>query len=128
MFFSSVKKKNKNPLKINTKIFVGNYSVHLTSYLNVILGGINYFLRNKIKGNIISFSSIYGFKTPIFEIYNKNILTSLEYNFIKNNIIHATKYYAKLIRGSGIKINCVSPGGVFDNQNKNLLKIILKYE
>ena len=83
---------------------------------------INYFLKNKIKGSIVSFASIYGSFTPNFNIYNKKILTSLEYNFIKNNILHANKYYSKLIRGSGIRLNCISPGGVFDGHNTTFVK------
>ncbi len=120
--FPRIDKKNTNPLKLNFKTFNKNYLLHLNSYLNVMSESINYFLKNKIKGSIVSFASIYGSFTPNFNIYNKKILTSLEYNFIKNNILHANKYYSKLIRGSGIRLNCISPGGVFDGHNTTFVK------
>ena len=87
-----------------------------------MIESINYFLKYKIKGSIVSFASIYGSFIPNFSIYNHKILTSLEYNFIKSNIIHANKYYSKLIRGSGIRLNCISPGGVFDGHNASFVK------
>ena len=125
--FPKTKVKNSFPLKVNTSVFVSNYSKHLASYLNVIIASVNYFLRKKIKGNLISFASIYGASIPKFDIYENKILTSLEYNFIKNNIIQATQYYAKYIRGSGIKINSISPGGVYDNHSKNFVKKYSNY-
>ena len=48
-------------------------------------------------------------------------MTSLEYNFIKNNIIHANKYYSKFIRGSGIRLNCISPEVYFSNHGKKFV-------
>ena len=119
--FPKIAKKNTNPLNLDFKIFNTNYLVHLNSYLNVIVESINYFKKNKTTGSIVSFASIYGSSTPNFSIYDNKILTSLEYNFIKNNIIHANKYYSKFIRGSGIRLNCISPGGIFDNHGKKFV-------
>ena len=49
-------------------------------------------------------------------------MTPLEYGLIKQNIVYISKYFAKYVIGSGISINCISPGGVFDNQNKSFVK------
>ena len=46
---------------------------------------------------------------------------------IKSNIVYITKYYAKYLLGTGITINCVSPGGVFDNQDKFFVKNYSRY-
>lgn len=120
--YPKFKKKNLNPLKINEKIFLENINLHLKLNLFVYQKFINYFLKNKIKGGIVTFGSIYGSMIPRFEIYDKKIITPIEYNFIKSSIIHMNKYFAKYVLGSGIRLNTISPGGVFDNQNKSFVK------
>ncbi len=82
---------------------------------------IKYFSKRK-KGNIILFSSIYGFATPNFEDYTKNIYSTVEYGAIKSGIISITKYLAKLYKKKGLRINCISPGGIKDNQDKKFIK------
>lgn len=121
--YPRLKKNTKNPLFSDPEIILANYKMHFLGFFNITKYFVNYFLKKKIKGKIINFSSIYGSILPKFEIYNKNeILTPLEYGLIKQNIVYVSKYFAKYVIGSGISINCISPGGVFDNQNKNFVK------
>ena len=76
------------------------------------------------KGNLILFSSIYGFKTPRFEIYKGTKINSpIEYAAIKAGIINITFYLAKYFQKNNIRINCVSPGGILLNQNKIFKKM-----
>ena len=42
----------------------------------------------------------------------------IEYSAIKSGIISITKWLAKYYSKQGIRINCVSPGGIIDNQPK----------
>ena len=44
------------------------------------------------------------------------------YALVKSSIIMMTKFLAKQYLHKNIKINTISPGGIFDNQNKNFLK------
>jgi NAD(P)-dependent dehydrogenase (short-subunit alcohol dehydrogenase family) len=75
------------------------------------------------KGNLILFSSIYGFKTPRFEIYKGTKINSpIEYAAIKAGIINIAFYLAKYFQKKNIRINCVSPGGILSNQNKIFIK------
>ena len=121
--YPRIKKNTKNPLFSYPKIILANYKLHFLGFFNITKYFVNYFLKKKIKGKVINFSSIYGSILPKFEIYNKNeILTPLEYGLIKQNIVYISKYFAKYVIGSGISINCISPGGVFDNQNKSFVK------
>lgn len=77
-----------------------------------------YFLKSK-KGNLILISSIQGVQTPKFENYKNLKMTSpIEYSAIKSGIIAITKYMAKYYKGKNIRINCISPGGIDDNQPK----------
>jgi NAD(P)-dependent dehydrogenase (short-subunit alcohol dehydrogenase family) len=83
---------------------------------------IEIFIKFK-KGNLILFSSIYGFKTPRFEIYKgTKINTPIEYAAIKAGIINITFYLAKYFKKKNIRVNCVSPGGILSNQNKIFIK------
>jgi NAD(P)-dependent dehydrogenase (short-subunit alcohol dehydrogenase family) len=89
---------------------------------------INYFLIKKIKGNIIHISSIYGSFIPRFEIYkNQKFTMPLDYLVAKSSVDYCTKYLSKILLGSGIVINNVSPGGVFDKHNKNFVRAYSKF-
>lgn len=97
--------------------------------LNMNLGG--YFLTTQIfskyfikqgYGNIINMSSIYGVVAPRFEIYkNTNMTNAIEYAAIKGGLLHLVKYFAKYFKGKNIRVNAISPGGIFDNQPEPFL-------
>jgi NAD(P)-dependent dehydrogenase (short-subunit alcohol dehydrogenase family) len=98
--------------------------------------GIN-FLINKLflkyfqkrgRGNIIHLSSIYGSFIPRFEIYkNTKLNMPVDYLIAKSSINYFTKYLAKLLLGSKITINNISPGGIKDSQNKKFIKSYSKF-
>ena len=68
-------------------------------------------------GNLVHFSSIQGTSSPKFEHYEgTNMVSPIEYSAIKAGIISITKYLAKYYKNNNIRINCISPGGIFDNQ------------
>lgn len=114
---------NKHPLNISKKQFLEYFEMHLWSYNLTIRSFSQYFKKNKIKGHIINFSSIYGSSLPDFKIYDDyKLFTSFEYFFSKHNITHITKYYAKFLKDSGIRLNTISPGGVNDEFKKKFVK------
>ena len=79
---------------------------------------MKYFLKQK-KGNLILISSIQGIQAPKFNHYkNLNMTSPIEYSAIKSGIISITKYLSKYYKNKNIRINCVSPGGIKDNQPK----------
>lgn len=103
--------------------------------LNLQLGGafllsqqFGIFFKKQGYGNIINLSSIYGLISPRFEIYGsasfhgKKMTVSIEYAAIKSAIIHMTKFMAKYFAGCNIRVNCITPGGVLDNQPKEFLE------
>lgn len=72
----------------------------------------------KTKGSIVNMTSIYGVVGNDLTIYeNTNINTAAPYSAIKGGVINFTRYLASYYGKQGIRINCVSPGGIFDNQN-----------
>ena len=75
-----------------------------------------YFL-SRGKGNLIHISSIQGISAPKFNHYLGTDMTSpIEYAAIKSGIISITKWLAKYYRDKGMRINCISPGGIKDKQ------------
>ena len=102
----------------------------LSKNLSLQLGGSILLSKQIIKifkkqnyGNLIFISSIQGVSAPKFEHYKGTKMTSpIEYTAIKSGIISITKYLAKFVRNTKIRVNCVSPGGILDNQPSNFLK------
>ena len=83
---------------------------------------LEYFYNNK-SGNLIFVSSIQGFMAPKFEHYkDTNITSPIEYTAAKHSLIGITRYLAKYYKGNNIRVNCVSPGGILDDQPESFLK------
>ena len=83
---------------------------------------IKHFLENK-GGNLIHISSIQGLGAPKFEHYeNTNMTSPIEYSAIKAGIISITKWLAKYYKNKNIRVNCISPGGIYDQQNQDFVK------
>jgi NAD(P)-dependent dehydrogenase (short-subunit alcohol dehydrogenase family) len=101
--------------------FVENLGLNLGGYFATSQQFAKYF-KEQGYGNIINISSIYGVIAPKFEIYDSTTMTvPVEYAAIKSGLIHLTKYMAKYFKGMNIKVNTLSPGGIFDNQPKEFL-------
>jgi len=45
----------------------------------------------------------------------------IEYSAIKSGIISITKYLSKYYKNQNLRINCISPGGVYSNQPEKFL-------
>ena len=74
-------------------------------------------------GNIINIASIQGVAAPKFEHYEGTVMTSpIEYTSAKSAIIAISRYMAKFLAGKKIRVNCISPGGILENQPKSFLK------
>ena len=74
-------------------------------------------------GNLIHLSSIQGVAAPKFEHYEGTIITSpIEYTAVKSGIISMTRWLAKYYKNNNIRVNCVSPGGILDQQPQSFLE------
>jgi len=81
------------------------------------------FFRKQGYGNLIHISSIQGISAPKFEHYaSTNMVSPIEYTAIKSGIINVTKYLAKYCKNQSIRVNCISPGGIFSNQPDTFIK------
>lgn len=101
--------------------FVENLGLNLGGYFTTSQQFAKYFKKQGY-GNIINISSIYGVVAPKFEVYDNTPMTMpVEYSAIKSGLIHLTKYMSKYFKGMNIKVNALSPGGIFDSQPEAFL-------
>ena len=107
--------------------FCENVDMHLGGYFLVAQQFCLAF-REQGGGNLINMSSIYGTLTPRFEVYADTAMTTpVEYAAIKSAVVQLTRYFAQYFKGDGIRVNSLSPGGIFDNQPASFLDAYSKY-
>jgi len=105
------------------------YDVNLKGTLNSIHSFVeNYNLSSQQSASIINIGSLYGVVSPDFRIYGNNDRKNSEiYGATKAGIIQMTKYLAVYLADKNIRVNCVSPGGVFNQNNPQNKDFIKKY-
>ena len=94
------------------------------------LGGAILFSQRVIRqfrsqgfGNLIHISSILGVAPPKFRHYEGvDMVSPIEYSAIKAGIIAVTRYLAKYCHNQGIRVNCICPGGILDDQPPEFLE------
>jgi len=70
-------------------------------------------------GSIINMTSIYGVVGPDFTVYDGTSMTMpAAYAAIKGGLINFTRYLAAYLGPKNVRVNAISPGGIFDNQNQ----------
>jgi NAD(P)-dependent dehydrogenase (short-subunit alcohol dehydrogenase family) len=107
--------------------FCENLNLNLGGYFLTSQQFVRYF-KKQGNGNIINISSIYGVIAPKFEVYDNTPMTMpIEYAAIKSALIHLTQYMAKYFKGMNIRVNAISPGGIFDHQPEPFLNAYKKY-
>jgi NAD(P)-dependent dehydrogenase (short-subunit alcohol dehydrogenase family) len=95
-----------------------NIDMHLNGYV-LCCKLVSEHMKIFNNGSIINLASIYGMQGPDFTVYDgTNMGNPAGYSAIKGGIINFTKYLASYYGKYNIRVNCVSPGGIFDNQNE----------
>ena len=106
-------------LKRTPKELKDTININLLGVINII----NSIAKNHDKKNvckIINIGSIYGVRSPDFNIYdNINKTNSEIYGASKSGVIQLTKYYATALAKNNIIVNCISPGGLKDIKNQS---------
>ncbi|GAA3925369.1 SDR family oxidoreductase [Chitinophaga oryziterrae] len=74
-------------------------------------------MKKQGSGSIVNMASIYGVVGPDFTVYDDTGMTMpAAYSAIKGGVVNFTRYLAAYMGPYNIRVNCVSPGGIFDNQ------------
>jgi 3-oxoacyl-[acyl-carrier protein] reductase len=80
-------------------------------------------MKDQGHGAIINIGSIYGVVSSDPRIYTDCARMNSEvYSASKAAVIHMTKYFAVHAAPLGVRVNCVSPGGVFNNQGEDFVQ------
>ena len=86
-------------------------------------------------GNIVNVASIYGITGAdqrlydgVENIYNPNekFSSPVSYAVSKAAVVNLTRYLASYYREKNIRVNCLTPGGVFDNHDEKSFSSALK--
>ena len=72
---------------------------------------------------IVNIGSIYGVVSSDPRIYTDcSRMNSEAYSASKAGVIQLTKYFSAHLAEHKIRVNCVSPGGIFNNQGDDFVK------
>jgi len=106
---------------INPESWRKNVDMQLNSYF-VITQKVVEQMKKQKSGTIVNMASIYGVVGNDFTIYEQTaIAPPAAYSAIKGGIINFTKYLASYLGEHGIRVNSLSPGGIFDHQDKTFV-------
>ena len=115
--------------KRSEKEFNNTINVNLKGPINIINSYYKIHKSKKLKNcNIVNIGSIYGSLSPDFRIYGKNDNFNSEiYGATKAGVIQLTKYYSVILTKHNININCLSPGGIFNDDKPQERNFVKKY-
>ncbi len=89
--------------------------VNLTAIFHLSKGLVKK-LKNSKSSSIINISSIYGMNGPDYSLYRETEMGNpAAYSASKGGLIQLTRWLATTI-APDVRVNCVSPGGVWRNQ------------
>lgn len=72
-------------------------------------------MLEKGKGSIINIASLYGVVSPNHRIYpGTGISQPVAYSVSKHGVVALTKYLATLWAEKGVRVNCLTPGGIWN--------------
>ena len=75
-------------------------------------------------GSIINISSMMGMFGPMLSNYEGTSMGDLppDYFFHNAGLINLNRYMTKMFAGKNVRFNCISPGGLFNNQPERFLE------
>jgi len=90
-----------------------NIDLHLNSYY-YLSQQVLAIMKDQGSGALVNFASIYGVVGNDFELYKGlNMEPPAAYPAIKGGIINLTRYMASMYGPYNVRVNCLSPGGIF---------------
>jgi NAD(P)-dependent dehydrogenase (short-subunit alcohol dehydrogenase family) len=113
---------NKNFNDVSPESFRKNIELQL-SQIFVLTQKVTSYMEIQQSGSIVNIASIYGIVGNDFSLYEEtNITPPVAYSAIKGGLISFNRFIASYFGKNNIRSNCVSPGGVYDNQDSKFVK------
>jgi short-subunit dehydrogenase len=121
MVGDNFKKKNEDNLKFSILNWKKSLNINLITVYHICLGLENC-LRKSKNSSIINISSIYSILGPDKNLYkNTSMINPASYAASKGGLNSLTRWLACTLNNK-IRVNTLSLGGIFRNQNRNFLK------
>lgn len=75
-------------------------------------------------GSIVNIGSIMGIIGPSLNLYEGLNMgdPSADYFFHKGGMVNLTRYFGSMLGRGGVRVNCLSPGGFFNNQDPEFVR------
>ncbi|ELR70606.1 Legionaminic acid biosynthesis protein PtmA [Fulvivirga imtechensis AK7] len=100
-----------------------NVDIQMNSYVACCQTVLKAMKKQASGGAVVNIASIYGVVGNDFTIYeNTTIKPPAAYSAIKGGLINFTRYLASFYGQHNIRVNCVSPGGIYDHQPEAFVK------
>ena len=113
----------KSFLELSFDSFNKHISDHLGSNFLLLRSLARKFEIQKDPISIVLIGSIYGSILPKFKIYEgTKIVSPIEYTVIKTGLINLARYVTKFVSNSSFRVNLLSPGGIYDDQDPKFVK------
>lgn len=105
--------------------FAESMQVNATGMVDILREMADLITNNKEGGSIINISSMMGMFGPDVSNYegtdmNKDLPP--DYFFHNAGLINLTRFLAQQLAGRNIRVNCISPGGLFNHQPERFLE------
>lgn len=105
--------------------FAESMEVNATGMMDILREMADLIIKNKEGGSIINISSMMGMFGPDVSNYegtdmNKDLPP--DYFFHNAGLINLTRFMAQQMAGKNVRVNCISPGGLFNNQPERFLE------
>ena len=79
-------------------------------------------MKRQGSGSIINISSTNGLVAPDNRIYDAGKFKSIGYATVKGAMLNFTRAWASYLRGTGIRVNTLTPGGVYAGQPDDFIR------
>lgn len=104
--------------------FAESMRVNATGMMDILREMAALIIKNG-GGSIINIGSMMGMFGPDLSNYegtDMNQNPPPDYYFHNSGLLNLTRYLAKMYAGKNVRVNCVSPGGLFNNQPERFLE------
>lgn len=104
--------------------FAESMETNATGMMDILREMIGLIDMNSQGGSVINISSMMGMYGPDLSNYEGTDMgdPSPDYFFHNAGLINLTHYLARMLAGKNIRVNCISPGGLYNHQPERFLE------